>query len=80
MALSSPGKEYVPSDFPFEDEDTVGLIVVVVDDLTNEGSTDPDTVRSFFFTSTASDGGVKDGFTSTASLGGVHSFSIYFFV
>jgi hypothetical protein len=79
MAFSSPGKEYVPSDFPFEDEDTVAFVVVVVN-LSDEGSTDPDAVRSFFFTSTASDGGVKDGFTSTASLGGVHSFSIYFFV
>jgi hypothetical protein len=80
MAFSSPGKEYVPSDFPFEDEDTVGLIVVVVDNLSDEDVPNPDAVRSFFFTSTASDGGVKDGFTSTASDGGVHSFSIYFFV
>ena len=78
MAFSSPGKEYVPSAFPFEDEDTVGLIVVVVDDLTNEGCADPDAVRSFFFT--ASDGGTKDEPDATPSLGGVHSFSIYFFV
>jgi hypothetical protein len=61
----------------FEDEDTVAFVVVVVK-RADEGSTDPDTVRSFFFT--ASDGGTKDDFTATASLGGVHSFSIYFFV
>jgi hypothetical protein len=52
----------------------------VVDNLSDEDVPNPDAVRSFFFTSTASDGGVKDGFTSTASDGGVHSFSIYFFV
>jgi hypothetical protein len=77
MALSSPGKEYIPLGFPFEYEDAVALVVVVVN-RADEGSTDPDTVRSFFFT--ASDGGTKDEPAATPSLGGVHSFAIYFFV